>query len=219
MIRFSVLVALALSAAAPALARDAAKMPLVGVLRINTPATNEPGATMLREALADVGDVDGHNLRLEFRLAEGHAERYPAMAERLVRDGASVIIAYGVPPVRAAQNVTTTIPIVAVAYDLVDAGFIKSLAKPGGNNHRGQHSIPRARHEETRHSQRDRAGGATLRSVDRACSQFTQVAASDRRLSRHARRRAANHRRHGSRRFCLGVCLLQGRRRGSRHLG
>ena len=100
MIRFSVLVALALSAAAPALARDAAKMPLVGVLRINTPATNEPGATMLRKALADVGDVDGHNLRLEFRLAEGHAERYPAMAERLVRDGASVIIAYGVPPVR-----------------------------------------------------------------------------------------------------------------------
>src|SRR5215472_14208176 len=130
---FSVLVALALSAAAPALARDTAKMPLVGVLRINTPATNDPGATMLRKALADVGDVDGHNLRLEFRLAEGHAERYPAMAERLVRDGASVIIAYGVPPVRAAQNATTTIPIVAVAYDLVDAGFIKSLAKPGGN--------------------------------------------------------------------------------------
>ena len=133
MIRFSVLVALALSAAAPVLARDAAKMPLVGVLRINTPATNEPGATMLRKALAELGDVDSHNLHLEFRLAEGHAERYPAMAERLVRDGASVIIAYGVPPVRAAQNATTTIPIVAVAYDLVDAGFIKSLAKPGGN--------------------------------------------------------------------------------------
>ena len=108
-------------------------MPLVGVLRINTPATNEPGATMLRKALADVRDVDGHNLRLEFRLAEGHAERYPAMAEKLVRDGASVIIAYGVPPVRAAQNATTTIPIVAVAYDLVDAGFITSLARPGGN--------------------------------------------------------------------------------------
>jgi putative ABC transport system substrate-binding protein len=131
--RFAVLVALAVCAAIPASARDAAKMPLVGVLRINTPATNEPGASMLRKALADAGHVDGQNLRLEFRLAEGHAERYPALAERLVRDGASVIIAYGVPPVRAAQHATTTIPIVAVAYDLVDAGFITSLAKPGGN--------------------------------------------------------------------------------------
>jgi putative ABC transport system substrate-binding protein len=133
MIRFAVLVASVLCAAVPALAQDAPKMPLVGVLRINTPTSNEPGASMLRKALADVGRVDGHNLRLEFRLAEGHAERYPALAEKLVRDGASVIIAYGVPPVRAAQHATTTIPIVAVAYDLVDAGFITSLAMPGGN--------------------------------------------------------------------------------------
>ena len=88
---------------------------------------------MLRKALAAVGRVDNHNLRLEFRLAEGDPERYPALAERLVQDGASVVIAYGTPPVRAAQQATTTIPIVAVAYDLVDAGFITSLAKPGGN--------------------------------------------------------------------------------------
>jgi len=131
--RFAVLVALALCAAVPAFAQKSAKMPLVGVLRINTPATNDPGATMLRDALAAVGRVDGHNLRLDFRLAEGHPERYLSLAERLVRDGASVIIAYGVPPVRAAQHATTTIPIVAVAFDLVDAGFITSLAKPGGN--------------------------------------------------------------------------------------
>jgi len=108
-------------------------MPLVGVLRINTPATNEPGATMLRKALAAVGRVEGHNLLLEFRLAEGHPERYAALAERLVQDRASVIVAYGTPPVRAAQQATTAIPIVAVAYDLVDAGFIASLAMPGGN--------------------------------------------------------------------------------------
>jgi len=133
MMRFAVLVAFALCAAVPAFPQDAAKRPLVGVLRINTPATNEPGATLLRKALAAVGRVDGYNLRLEFRLAEGHAERYPALAERLVQDGASVIIAYGTPPARAAQHATTMTPIVAVAYDLVDAGFITSLANPGGN--------------------------------------------------------------------------------------
>jgi putative ABC transport system substrate-binding protein len=130
--RFVVLVALVVCASIPAFAQ-VAKMPLVGVLRINTLATNEPGASMLRKALAAVGRVDNHNLRLEFRLAEGDPERYPALAERLVQDGASVIIAYGTPPVRAAQQATTAIPIVAVAYDLVDAGFITSLAKPGGN--------------------------------------------------------------------------------------
>jgi putative ABC transport system substrate-binding protein len=130
---FAVLVVLALCAAVPAYAQDAVKIPLVGVLRINTAATNEPGASMLRDALAAVGRLDGRNLRLEFRLAEGHVDRYPELADRLVRDGASVIIAYGTPPVRAAQHATTTIPIVAVAYDLVDAGFITSLAKPGGN--------------------------------------------------------------------------------------
>jgi len=133
MTRMALLVALPRSAAVPAFAQHAAKMPLVGVLRINTLATNEPGATMLRDALAAVGRVEGDNLRLEFRLAEGHAERYPALVEQLVRDGASVIIAYGMPPVRAAGYATTTIPIVAVAYDLVDAGLIASLARPGGN--------------------------------------------------------------------------------------
>lgn len=133
MTRIALLVALALSAAVPAGAQHTAKMPLVGVLRINTLATNEPGATMLRNALAAVGRVEGDNLRLEFRLAEGHAERYPALVEQLVRDGASVIIAYGMPPVRAARYATTTIPIVAVAYDLVDAGLIASLARPAGN--------------------------------------------------------------------------------------
>ena len=133
MTRMALLVALPRSAAVPAFAQHAAKMPLVGVLRINTLATNEPGATMLRAALAAVGRVEGDNLRLEFRLAEDHAERYPALVEQLMRDGASVIIACGVPSVHAARYATTTIPIVAVAYDLVDAGLIASLARPGGN--------------------------------------------------------------------------------------
>ena len=170
--RFVVLVALVVCASIPAFAQ-VAKMPLVGVLRINTLATNEPGASMLRKALAAVGRVDNHNLRLEFRLAEGDPERYPALAERLVQDGASVIIAYGTPPVRAAQQATTAIPIVAVAYDLVESRIHHQPGQARWQHHRGQHPLPRARYQETRHPERDRADGTTLWRIDGARSQIT----------------------------------------------
>ena len=124
---------LALCAAVPVFAQDAARLPLVGVLRINTAANNEPTATMFRDALAALGDVDGRDLRLEFRLAEGDAERLPELAEALVRDRANVIVAHGPLAIRAAQRATCKIPIVATTRDLVTEGFIRSLAQPGGN--------------------------------------------------------------------------------------
>ena len=68
---------LALCAGAPVSAQDAAKLPLVGVLRINTPDTIEPMATQFRADLAARGQVDGRTIRLEYRLAEGHVERFP----------------------------------------------------------------------------------------------------------------------------------------------
>jgi putative ABC transport system substrate-binding protein len=116
-----------------ALAQDAARLPLVGILRINAAANNELTATMLRDALAALGDVDGRDLRIEFRLAEGDAGRLPELAEALVRDRASVIVANGSLAIRAAQRATRTIPIVATTRDLVTEGFIASLARPGGN--------------------------------------------------------------------------------------
>ena len=66
-------------------------------------------------------------------LAEGDAGRLPELAEALVRDNPSVIVAYGPPAVKAAQHATKTIPIVASANDLVALGFIQSMARPGGN--------------------------------------------------------------------------------------
>jgi putative ABC transport system substrate-binding protein len=102
-------------------------------LRINTPATNEPGATMLREALAALGYVDGSTIRLDFCLAEGDAGRFPELAAALVRDKPSVIVANGHAAAHAAQAATHTIPIVATTNDLVASGLIASLAKPGGN--------------------------------------------------------------------------------------
>jgi len=114
-------------------AQQAGKAPLVGVLLINTAANPEPARSLFRDALAALGYVDRRNLRLEFRFAEGQAERFPALAEALVRDRPDVIVGLGDAATRAAQQATRTIPIVAIADDLVASGFIQSLARPGGN--------------------------------------------------------------------------------------
>jgi putative tryptophan/tyrosine transport system substrate-binding protein len=106
--RIAAILFLWLCAAAPVFAQNAGDLPLVGYLRINTPDGNEPMATMYRTALAALGWVDGRNIRVEFRLAEGHPERFPELAEALVREKASVIVANGMPAIRAAQRGTMT---------------------------------------------------------------------------------------------------------------
>jgi putative ABC transport system substrate-binding protein len=126
-------IALWLCLGLPALAQDAGKAPLVGVLLINAAANPEPIVPLFRSALGALGYVEGRNLRLEFRFAEGYAERFPALAEALVGDKAAVIVALGDAATRAAQQATRSIPIVAIADDLVAAALIQSYAKPGGN--------------------------------------------------------------------------------------
>jgi putative ABC transport system substrate-binding protein len=73
--------------------------------------------------LAARGHTDGRNIRLENRPAEGHVDRLPELAEALVRENPTVIVALGEAPTRAAQHATSTIPIVTVADDIVEAGF------------------------------------------------------------------------------------------------
>jgi putative ABC transport system substrate-binding protein len=124
--------ALGLCAAVPAFGQNSGNLPLVGVLRINTADTVEPTATGFKEALAALGLVDGRNIRLEVRLAEGHAERLPDLAQSLVQAKASVIVVFGAPAIRAVQRATSTIPIVANG-DLLSEGLIASLARPSGN--------------------------------------------------------------------------------------
>ena len=124
---------LSLCVAPPASAQEAAKAPLVGVLLINTAANPEPVVPLFRNALAALGYVEGSNVRLDFRFAEGHADRFPALAAALVGDKANVIVALGDAATRAAQQATRTIPIVAIADDLVAAELIQSMVKPGGN--------------------------------------------------------------------------------------
>jgi putative ABC transport system substrate-binding protein len=130
--RIPLALTLGLCAAVPAFAQNAENLPLIGVLRINTADTVEPAATGFKEALAALGLVDGRSIRLEVRLAEGHAERLPELAQSLVRAKASVIVAFSAPVIRAAQQATSTIPIVGFG-DLLSQGLIASLARPGGN--------------------------------------------------------------------------------------
>jgi hypothetical protein len=88
---------------------------------------------MPRSFKAEIRSVSLILVRLPRRLAAGHAERFPELAEALVRDKASVIVASGDAAVRAAQQATKTIPIIAVVDDIVAARLINSLARPGGN--------------------------------------------------------------------------------------
>src|SRR5207302_10598186 len=103
------------------------------MLRVNTWDPVERVATKVGSALAAVGHVNGRNIRLEARLAEGHVERLPELAQLLVAERASIIVTAGDPATRAAQAATRSIPIVAIADDLVASGLISNLARPGGN--------------------------------------------------------------------------------------
>src|SRR5215471_1275005 len=107
---------------------------VVGFLHGASPEGYAPMVTALRQGLKEAGYVDGHNVAIEFRWAEGHYDQLPAMAADLVRRQVAVIVTGGTPPTFAAKAATSTIPIVInVGIDPVQAGLIASLNRPGGN--------------------------------------------------------------------------------------
>ena len=110
-----------------------AKVPTIGVLVIDKP---DPSATLqrFREELRKLGYVEGRNIHIEVRSAEGNLDRLPALAAELVRDKVDVIAALFTPAVLAAKGATSVIPIVMLgAGDPVGMGIVASLARPGGN--------------------------------------------------------------------------------------
>ena len=120
---------LAASLAAHAQPRE--KIPLVGVLRPTSPT--DPLTEAFRQGLRDLGYVEGHNIHLEYRFAEGQYERLPALAAELVRLPVDVLVTDG-PGAVAAKHATDRIPIVfAVFGQPVEEGLVASLAQPGGN--------------------------------------------------------------------------------------
>ena len=111
--------------------------PPVKVLRIGwLGPSNGPDLNFeaFRQGLREFGYVEGQNVVIEARWAEGHAERYPALAAELVGLQPDVIVTVSTPPTEAAKQATTTIPIVFTSSgDPVGLGLVASLARPGGN--------------------------------------------------------------------------------------
>src|SRR5262247_4801589 len=95
---------------------------------------NSPYAEAFRQGLRDLGWVEGQNIVIEFRVAEGQLDRLPALATELVRLKVDVIVATPTPGALAAKSATATIPIVGISLtDPVGLGLIPSLARPSGN--------------------------------------------------------------------------------------
>ena len=122
--------------AAVAEAQQPKKIPRIGYLSVSDPATESTRAEAIRQALRDLGYIEGQNITTEYRYAEGKSNRHPELADELVRLKVDIIVVSGgASTIRAAMNATKTIPIIMVTGggDPVEAGLIESLARPGGN--------------------------------------------------------------------------------------
>ena len=122
--------------AAPAEAQQPKKVPRIGYLSAGDPASESARSEAIRLALRELGYIEGQNIAIEYRYAEGKRDRAPELAAELVRLKVDIIVVAGGDGwIRAAKNATKTIPIVMMGAgaDPVEAGLVESLARPGGN--------------------------------------------------------------------------------------
>jgi putative ABC transport system substrate-binding protein len=133
----SILVAVVLLAVAViGEAQQPKKVPRIGYLSPSDAATESTRSEPIRRALRELGYIEGQNIAIEYRYAEGKVDRFPELLAELVRLKVDIIVASGgTRLVLAARNSTKTIPIVmaGAGVDPVEAGFVESLARPGGN--------------------------------------------------------------------------------------
>jgi putative ABC transport system substrate-binding protein len=106
----------------------------IGVLVSTSASLNRARDEALRQGLRDLGYIEGQNIVMEYKYAEGRTDRLPQLARELIQQKPDVIVVGGTSVAVAAKSATSTIPIVvAGAGDLVEAGLIKSFMYPGGN--------------------------------------------------------------------------------------
>jgi putative ABC transport system substrate-binding protein len=119
---------------AVATAQQATKVPRIGYLSPTSPSASPTRIEAFRQGLRELGYIEGKNILIEYRYAEGKFDRLPALAAELVSFKVDLIVTTGPTVTRAAKSATTTVPIVmATDSDPVGNGFVASLARPGRN--------------------------------------------------------------------------------------
>ncbi len=130
---FYLLTTILLSAAVPVRAQQPVRIPRIGLLIAASAASNAARVEAFRQRLREIGYVEGKNLVVEYRYADGKLERLPELAGELVGLKVDVLVASG-SAILAAKKASATIPIVfAGSGDPVGTGLVSSLARPGGN--------------------------------------------------------------------------------------
>jgi putative ABC transport system substrate-binding protein len=133
-ITFLTLCAMLLALCSSAQAQQPEKVPRIGFLITSSPSVIAPRIDAFRQGLRELGYVEGKNIVIERRHAEGKFDHLPALAAELVRLNVDVIVTSGPTATRPAKGATSTIPIVMTFDDdPVGSGFVASLARPGGN--------------------------------------------------------------------------------------
>jgi putative ABC transport system substrate-binding protein len=118
----------------PSEAQDWKKVQRIGLLVVGSSSSTTTPIEGFLQALHDLGYVEGKNIVIEQRYADGRQEQLPHLAAELVRLKPDVIVTTGTPPTLAVKNVTQTIPVVFVSVaDPINSGLVASLARPGGN--------------------------------------------------------------------------------------